>query len=109
MDFSKLGNETIEGPIWRGRAVHIWTDYYIRLPKSLTAILLICRREYPEEGETTAPCISVRYNGLLLKRSDEDGPGAYVRLGVFTVEIPESEEEEDEGFLDDWETDVYLL
>lgn len=102
-------HKIIEGPIWKGREIFCQMDCYMKCPQPSAVTLLICVCENVEEGVIPAPENRAFYNGLVVGRSEEDGPGAFVRLGHFRVYIPWSEEKEEGNYLNDWETDVYLF
>lgn len=99
---------TIDGPIWKGQKIYCHMDCKMKSPEPSAVTLLICYGDFGQ-GMRTAPDNTVPYKGLILGISEEDGPGAFVRLGHFRVYIPWSEEEEEGGYLNDWETDVYLF
>ncbi|KAF3076409.1 hypothetical protein CFAM422_001645 [Trichoderma lentiforme] len=99
---------TIEGPIWRGKTIYCGMDCWMKSPEPSAVTLLICNKDIME-GVRTAPDGEVNYKGLVLRRSEEDGPDAFVRLGHFRASIPWSEEEEKGDYLNDWETDICLF
>ncbi|KAL6799878.1 heterokaryon incompatibility domain-containing protein [Trichoderma sp. SZMC 28012] len=101
-------NETIEGPIWRGEEIYCRMDCYVKSPEPSAVTLLICNGDI-REGVRTALDSAVCYEGLVLRRSEEDGPNAFVRLGSFEIDIPWSEEEEESNYLNEWETDICLF
>ncbi|KAL6808441.1 heterokaryon incompatibility domain-containing protein [Trichoderma camerunense] len=101
-------NTDIEGPIWRGQLIFCQMDYVMESPEPSTVTLLICNGDI-REGLRTALDSAVCYRGIVLRRSEEDGPNAFVRLGFFSVSIPWSEEEEEGGYLNEWERDVCLF
>ncbi|KAM0264317.1 hypothetical protein ACHAQJ_000807 [Trichoderma viride] len=97
------------GPIWRGNQVDIRMDRYISassLPATLT--LLVCLRSHPKDGETDESDRIIRYFGVIVKKSENDGSDAYVRVGSFYALVPLSQEANGIRYLDDWKTEIDL-